>query len=123
MIRGVVNARNEAVIRLGVRGPGGTRLDVEAVIDTGFTASMTLPAAVVAALGTVRQSGGSVVSGDGSLRHFDVYAAEAEWDGSWRPLLVSGISDEVLVGMRLLAGHELRVEVEPGGTVEIDALP
>jgi hypothetical protein len=31
--------------------------------------------------------------------------------------------DEVLVGMRLLAGHELRVEVRPGGDVEVWRLP
>lgn len=40
---------------------------------------------------------------DGSVRHFDVYAAEVEWDGAWRPVLVSALGDEVLLGMRLLA--------------------
>jgi hypothetical protein len=29
MIGGVVNARHEAVVRLRVRGPGGSELDVE----------------------------------------------------------------------------------------------
>ncbi len=103
MSSGTVNARLETVIRLRVRGPAGTELDFDAVIDTGFTSSLTLPAAAVTALGLVRQSGGSVVLGDGSVRPFDVYAAEVDWDGSWRPILVSGIGAEVLVGMRLLA--------------------
>ena len=67
MISGTVNARLEAVIRLRVRGPGGTELDFAAVIDTGFTSSLTLPATAVTALGLVRQSGGSVVLGDGSV--------------------------------------------------------
>jgi clan AA aspartic protease len=123
MIRGVVNARHEAVVRLRVRGPGGAELDFEALIDTGFTGSLTLPSAAVTALGLVRQSGGSVALGDGSVRHFDVYAAEVEWDGNWRPVLVSAIGDEILVGMRLLAGHELRVAVVPGGPVEISPIP
>jgi clan AA aspartic protease len=123
MISGMVNARLEAVIRLRVRGPGGAELDFDAVIDTGFTSSLTLPAAAVTALGLVRQSGGSVVLGDGSVRSFDVYAAEVEWDGSWRPILVSAVGDEVLVGMRLLAGIELRVAVVPGGPVEISPHP
>ena len=123
MIRGTVNARLEAVLRLRVRGPGGAELDVDAVVDTGFTSSLTLPSAAVTALGLVRQSGGSVVLGDGSVRHFDVYAAVVEWDGNWRPVLVSAVGDEVLVGMRLLAGHELRVAVVPGGPVEISPLP
>jgi len=96
---------------------------VDAVVDSGFTASLTLPAAAVAALGLVRQSGGGAVLADGSVRQFDIYAAEVEWDGGWRPVLVSAVGDEVLVGMRLLAGYELRVAVVPGGAVEIKPLP
>ena len=123
MIRGVVNARCEAIVRLRVRRPSGAELDVDAVVDSGFTASLTLPAAAVAALGLVRQSGGGAVLADGSVRQFDIYAAEVEWDGGWRPVLVSAVGDEVLVGMRLLAGYELRVAVVPGGAVEIKPLP
>lgn len=123
MISGTENARFEAVIRLRVRGPGGVELSFDAVVDTGFTSSLTLPAVAVTALGLVRQSGGSVVLGDGSVRSFDVYAAEVDWDGSWRPILVSAVGNEVLVGMRLLAGHELRVAVVPGGPVEISPHP
>ena len=37
MIAGVVNARNEAVVRLRVRGAAGLELDVDTVIDSGFT--------------------------------------------------------------------------------------
>jgi hypothetical protein len=33
------------------------------------------------------------------------------------------VGDEVLLGMRLLAGHELRIAVVPGGSVEITPLP
>jgi clan AA aspartic protease len=123
MIRGTVDARLEAVIRLRVRGPGGAELDFDAVIDTGFTSSLTLPSTAVTSLGLVRQSSSAVTLGDGTVRSFDVYAAEVEWDGNWRSVLVSAIGDEVLVGMRLLAGHELRVAVVPGGPVEISPIP
>lgn len=123
MIRGSVNARMEAVVRLRVRGPGGTEADVESVIDTGFSASLTLPPADVAALGLVRQSGGSALLADGSVRTFDIYAAEVDWGGTWRPVLVWVVGSETLLGMRLLAGHQLRVEAVPGGVVEITSFP
>ncbi|MFI5461082.1 MAG: clan AA aspartic protease [Isosphaerales bacterium] len=123
MIGGVVNTRHEAVVPLRVRGPSGLELDVDTVIDSGFTASLTLPATTVAALGLARQSGGGAVLADGSVRQFDIYAAEVEWNGGWRPVLVSAIGVEALAGMRLLAGHELRIEVVPGGGVEITPLP
>ena len=97
MIRGVVNARREAIVRLRVRGPSGGEQDLDAVVDSGFTASLTLPAAVVAALGLTRQSTGGAVLADGSIRQFDIYGAEVEWEGVWRPVLVSVVGDEVLL--------------------------
>jgi clan AA aspartic protease len=123
VIRGVVNARREAVVRLRVRGPGNSGLEVDAIVDSGFTASLTLPVATVAALGLARQSGSGAVMADGTVRHFDIYAAEVSWEGGWRPVLVSVIGAEALIGMRLLAGSELRIAVIPGGAVEITPLP
>jgi clan AA aspartic protease len=123
MIVGGVNARWEAVVRLRVRGPSGAEAAVEAVIDSGFTGSLALPNSLVAGLGLTRQATGSAVFADGSSRPFDIFAAEVEWDGAWRAVLVSAVGDEPLLGMRLLAGHVLTVEVVPGGAVEITPLP
>jgi clan AA aspartic protease len=123
MIRGIVNTRREAIVRLRVRGPGGPESDVDAIVDSGFTASLTLPATTVAALGLVRQSGGTAVLADGSVRQFDIYDGEVSWDGTWRAVLVSVVGNESLLGMRLLAYHKLVVEVVPGGLVEILPLP
>jgi predicted aspartyl protease len=89
MIRGMVNVRREAIVTVRVRGPGGAERDVDAVVDSGFNASLTLPDAVVATLGLARQSGGGAVLADGSVRQFDIYAAEVAWGGGWRP--VSGV--------------------------------
>ena len=123
MIRGAVNARLEAIVRLRVRGPGGAETDVDTVLDTGFTSSLTLPPPVVAALGLARQSGGSALLADGSVHPFDLYAAEVDWDGTWRPVLVWVVGAEALLGMGLLARHQLRVEAVPGGAVEITPIP
>lgn len=122
MIRGVVNARHEAIVRLRARGPQGAELDVDAVVDSGFTASLTLPNAIITALGLSRESGGSAMLADGSIRQFDIYAAEVAWDGGWRPILVSAVGGEPLLGMRLLSGHRLCIDVVPSGAVEITPL-
>jgi clan AA aspartic protease len=123
MIRGVVNARHEAVVRLRIRGPSGVESDVDAIVDSGFTSSLTLSATMVTALGLVRQSGGTAVLADGSIRQFEIWAAEVEWGGTWRAVLVSAVGNEPLLGMRLPAGHKLVIEVVPGGLVEILPLP
>jgi clan AA aspartic protease len=123
MIRGVVNARHEATIRLRVRGPGRLEFDVDAIVDSGFTSSLTLPVAMATAMGLARQSGGTAMLADGSVGHFDICAAEVEWGGKWRSVLVYVLGNEPLAGMRLLAGHKLVIEVVPGGSVEILAIP
>lgn len=123
MIRGLVNPRHEAVVRVRVRGPGGVECVMDALVDSGFTSSLTVPVSAATALSLVRQSVGTATLGDGSVRQFDVYAAEVEWDGAWRPVLAWGVGNESLLGMGLLAGHQLRIEVKPGGVVEIAPLP
>jgi predicted aspartyl protease len=120
MIGGVVNTRLEAVVQVRVRGPSAVELDVHAIVDSGFSA---LPAAAVAAFGLTRQSSGGAVVAEGSVRQFDIYDAEVEWEGDWRPIPVSLVGDEALIGMRLLAGRELRIAVVPGGSVAISPFP
>jgi predicted aspartyl protease len=70
----------------------------------------------------IRQSDGRAVLADGSQRQVDVFAVEVQWGGSWRPVLVSAMGDEVLAGMRLLAGHVLQVTVVADGPVDITPL-
>jgi clan AA aspartic protease len=123
MIRGVVNVQYEAVVQLRVRGPSGLESDVDAIVDSGFSSSLTLTTAMVTALGLTRQWGSSAVLADGSVRQFDIYEAEVGWSGTWQSVLVSAIGNETLLGMRLLAGHKLAIEVVPGGLVEILPIP
>ena len=121
-IRARSTAQLEAVVRLRLRGPGGAEAEVNAVVDTGYTGSLTLPDAVAIALGLMRRSGGQAVLADGSSRRFNTYAAEVEWSDSWRGVVASALGDEALVGMGLLAGHDLRVEVVAGGRVTVEPL-
>jgi clan AA aspartic protease len=123
MIHGVVNAQHEATVRVRVRGPSGIESDVKAIVDSGFTASLALPVDVVNALGLPRQSGGKAILADGSVRYFDICAAELAWGMGWRPVFVYAVGDEPLLGMRLLAGHRVVMDVVPGGLVEIVPLP
>jgi clan AA aspartic protease len=122
-VKGEVNRRLEAVIPLQVRGPTGLVAVVAAIADTGFSASMTLPAATVAAIELVRQSSRGATLGDGTVRQFDLFAAEIEWNGSWRQILVHKTGSEVLIGSRLLANHRLVIDLAAGGVVQIEPLP
>jgi clan AA aspartic protease len=122
MITGVVKA-DEARIRLKVKGPRGRERETEAVIDTGYTASLTLPPPLIAALGLRWRSVDRGTLADGSECLFDVYEAKLLWNGRMRQILVDEADADPLVGMRLLRGHELRLQVRSGGKVTIKRLP
>src|SRR5690348_16355713 len=104
MISGTVDGR-EARIRLKVTGPRRERI-LEAVVDTGYTASLTLPPAMIAHLGLKWQSVGRCVLADGSECLFDVYEANVIWDGKVRRVRVDEADTVPLVGMSLLDGYE-----------------
>jgi clan AA aspartic protease len=121
MITGVVKT-DEGRIRLRVKGHRGRELEVEAVIDTGYTASLTLPPAFVAALGLRWRSVDRFTLADGSECIFDVYEAKVVWDGKVRTVLIDEADADALVGMRLLRGYELKMQVRARGKVTIKRL-
>lgn len=122
MITGVVNARHEATIRLAVHHANGQKQEVEAILDTGFSGSLTLPPTVIAALGLPWRTRGTVILANGSEDQFDIYAAVIRWDGTPRNILVEAADTDPLVGMALLAGYDVHMQVVEGGNVTVEAL-
>jgi clan AA aspartic protease len=121
MITGLVQS-GEARIRLKVKGLRGREQEVEAVIDTGFTASLTLLPDFIQALGLRWQTVDRVMLADGSQCIVDVFEAKILWDGKVRQILVDEANADPLVGMRLLKGHELKMAVRHRGKVTIQRL-
>ena len=121
MILGVVNAAYEPVITLAVQGPAGRTRDIDAVIDTGFGGLLTLPPAFVAELGLLFKGTGRATLADGSEVDFPSYGVDVLWDGQRISIDADAADTTPLVGMRLLDGHSLYMEVEDGGRVVIQA--
>jgi len=116
MITGTVTDDREAVIILTLRGPSGDEQEFEAVIDTGFDGSLTAPPGVIAALGLpLRRRGRATV--------FDIYEATVMWDGNARRVSVDEVDVAPLLGMSLLYGYELTVQIVEGGSVFLEPLP
>ena len=123
MIIGVVNANREATIRLVVHGADRQTQEIEAVIDTGFTGFLTLPSSLIALLGLPWLGRHQAILADGVVRLFDVYAVIVIWDSQSRTVETDAADTEPLLGMGMLSGHDLRMQVVSGGTVTIEALP
>lgn len=118
----VVADGSEAVLPLRVFDPGqgGGQADIEAVIDTGFTGHLTLPAGVVNALALPELGSEELVLADGSTEISSVHRATVEWHGRNRPIPALAIGGDPLIGMALLAGSRFEMEAVPGGEVVIE---
>ena len=123
MINGHVTVYREAVISLSVEGSEGQSKEIDAVIDTGFNGFLTLPASLVQELGLVWRRRGRAMLADGSESLFDIYEATITWDGRPRRIAVDEVNCDPLIGMSLLYGYELTVQVVDGGRVVINPLP
>ena len=122
MIAGRVNTHWEAVVRLAICTPDGAERSFDAIVDTGFNGSLTLPAKEVASLALPWRSRGSVVLANGAEEECDIFAATIIWDGMPRKVLVESAETEPLIGMNLLRGFELCVQVKDGGSVTLTPL-
>lgn len=123
MMTGTINSDLEALLQLTVQDANGQPHLVEAVVDTGFNGFLTLPPAFIAAMGLqwlCRQQGQLA---DGSFLTFDVYVATVDWEGRPRGVEIEAADAQPLLGMSMLQGSELRMQVKPGGLMMIASLP
>jgi clan AA aspartic protease len=121
MIVGMVKGR-EPLIRLTICGFRGRRQEIEAVVDTGYTGWLTLPPTIIRSLHLPWRSFGRGTLADGSVSLFDVYQGKVLWDGRIRPIFVDEFDATPLVGMGLLKGFELNMQVRARGKVTIKRL-
>lgn len=101
--------------------PQSTHYEVDAIIDTGFNGFLTLPPALVTALGLTRLSRGRALLANGSEELFDIYGVTVLWDGQQRYVEADAVDTTPLVGMSLLEGYDLHIQVAAGGQVAIQA--
>lgn len=123
MIKGTVNPDLEAIIRLHIEDCNGQTQAFDLKIDTAFTDFISLPAAVVAGLGLPFVFNELVLIADGSIALVPVHTGVVIWDGRPRRLDVHALGREYIIGMALLAGHDLAIRVTDGGQVAITLIP
>lgn len=122
MIRGRVNAHREALVSLLLRGAQGEERTIEAVIDTGYNGFLTLAPDLIELLGLPFLRSSRAMLGDGSIVEFDIHEAIVVWNNRLRRIPVDAADASPLLGMGLLYGHGLNIEVIEDGNVLIQSL-
>ena len=123
MMTGTVNRDLEARLPLALHDANGNQCVVDAMIDTGFNGYLTLPAHVIQSLNLpwlCRQEGELV---DGTIVVLDVYVAMVEWHREPRSIEIEATDATPLLGMALLEGSELRIQVLDGGSATVVPIP
>lgn len=123
MITGQVTADREAVVRVRLRSGTGGAIEIDAVLDTGFTDSLALPPSLIAALRLPFLYSTTVTLADGSQSVLRVHRGTVQWEQAELRVLVHAADGGALVGMALLYGHQVNLQVVDGGSVTIERLP
>ena len=119
MITGIVNADFEPIISLSLQGADGQIYTQEAIVDTGFNGWLSLPPDLIAQLNLRWKRRGRAILGDGSECVFNVYEAIVVWDGDLLTIPIDEADSEPLIGMSLMEGYQLMVQVFEGGLVKL----
>lgn len=115
----VGDGAHEALLTVSVLGPTGERAELEAVVDTGFTGALCLGAETVEALGLPFVGRGAAVLADGRAVEIHYHRGRVLWHGRERGVQVLRAEGGPLVGMSLLRGSTLTMEIDPGGQVAV----
>ena len=121
MIEGMVNSRIEAVVSVPLEAADGQFREVDFVIDTGFNGYMTLTPALALELGLEVYELIPMELADGSRTFIPSYYVIVIWDGDRQPVSAGALGDFPTIGMSLLEGYDLIIQVRDGGRILIQA--
>ena len=127
MIRGAVieddRGRLEAWVEISVADSRGNLHTFQAVVDTAFTGSLTLPTDFIEQLGLRRIGRRRASLADGSENEYHRYRGNVLWHDRLRSAAVIALDADPLLGTRMLMGSRLTVEFRDGGEVIIAEPP
>lgn len=121
MINGKIVDNQEAIIELEIIGVDCLET-IEAIIAIGFTGELMLSGDLIDRLEIPRVGELPITLGDGSEVYVSLYLAMVIWHGERRIVQAIRTDGNSLVGMALLFGNRVILDVVTDGEVTIDIL-
>ena len=121
MITGKIRDERVAIIEVEVIGLN-QRAKIDAILDTGFTDYLTLPELLIDYLKLPRIGTRRAIIAHGGAVLLNLYLAKVIWHGKERDIEVLQTDKQPLVGMSLLRGSRVTLDVVTNGDVTIAPL-
>lgn len=122
MMHGGVTPLLEALVPVTLRPPSGTELQILALIDTGFDGVLALPPPLIAQLTVSGEATAQTTLADGSVVEVGLYRAVIVWHDELLEVEALELDGVPLLGMMLLHGSRVTVDVVDGGPVTVEPL-
>jgi clan AA aspartic protease len=113
---------HHALLGITFRTLAQTDIEIEYVIDTGFTGYLTMPLSAIQSLGLTFLRRMPANLADDSTIFVEVYLATILWAGEEKEVEVLATGRRPLVGTMLLDGYEMTVQFADQGLVTVDPL-
>lgn len=123
MIHGRITPDLEVLVPIELFRLDSTKHELHIGVDTGFTGYLILPVDVLLDLGAPRVGSRTAKLGDGGRVSMDAYLVEVLWRDQQRRVLALHSEGRSMIGLSLLYGHRLTVDVVQDGRVAIECLP
>ena len=120
MIAGKVSSNVEARITVEMIRRDGLTHPVEVVLDTGFSEDLVLPSDIIHQLELEPRGDIRMILADGRRTALPVWAGYVIWHERPRRVSVIESSSEALLGMNLLLGSKVTMDVRIDGDVTIE---
>ena len=122
MIRGRLDALWRAWVPVEIRDNNGQFQTIEVVVDTGFNGYLALPTAMISRLGLEPGIPINVTLGTGTREQVNTRIGQVLLHENLYPVSVLESEGNPLLGMQLLVGSQLNIQVRPGGEVVIEEM-
>ena len=119
MLTGRVNGDLQAWLTVEIVTPSGQPRPVEVALDTGFNGQLALPAITIRGLELSEESSRLAITATGDRVRLTTYYSTMMWYGEPRTIEVLEAGGEPLLGMELLLGNRVTLDVVEGGPVTI----
>ena len=123
MLRGTVSASLQPWVTIEIMDSNGQFQSIEAVLDTGFNGLLTLPQNVIRRLGLTYDGRRNAFLANGDPITLNGWHGTILWQGRRSGIVVLQADGEPLLGMRLLYGNKVSLDVLEGGNVTVDEIP